>query len=253
VLPPFWRTWWFITLSVLAVLGLVAGTVHFISTQRLQRELVLLRQKEALERERSRIARDLHDQLGANLTRVSLLGELVESDKDEPAEVESHARQISKTATETAHALDEIVWAANPANDTLEGLVTYICKYAQEFLTTAGVSCRLDVPTDLPATPIAPEFRHHVFLVAKEAVNNVVKHAQATSVRLRIKLESGALVLEVEDDGRGPDGAATAAERGRNGLRNMSRRMEDVGGSFSIAAARERGTLVRLTAPLVND
>ncbi len=253
VLPPFWRTWWFMTLTVLAVLGLVAGTVHFISTQRLQRELVLLRQKEALERERSRIARDLHDQLGANLTRVSLLGELVEGDKNEPAEVEAHARQISKTATETAHALDEIVWAANPANDTLEGLVTYICKFAQEFLTTAGVSCRLDVPTDLPATPIAPEFRHHVFLVAKEAVNNVVKHAQATSVRLRIKLESGALVLEVEDDGRGPDGATTAAERGRNGLRNMSRRMEDVGGSFRIGPARERGTLVRLTAPLTND
>ena len=253
VLPPFWRTWWFMTLSVLAVLGLVAVAVHFISTQRLQREVVLLRQKEALERERSRIARDLHDQLGANLTRVSLLGELVESDKNEPAEVESHARQISKTATETAHALDEIVWAANPANDTLEGLVNYICKYAQEFLTTAGVRCRLDVPTELPATPIAPDFRHNVFLVAKESVNNVVKHAGASSVRLQIKLEPGALVLEVEDDGRGPGGATTAVERGRNGLRNMSRRMEDVGGSFNIGAARERGTLVRLTAPLEND
>jgi len=252
VLPPFWKTWWFITLSVLAVLGLVAGVVHFISTQRLHRELVLLRQKEALERERSRIARDLHDQLGANLTRVSLLGELVESDKDEPAEVEQHARQISKTATETAHALDEIVWAANPANDTLEGLVTYVCKYSQEFLTTAGVSCRLDVPTNLPATPIAPDFRHNVFLVTKEAVNNVVKHAQATTVRLQIKLESGSLVLEVEDDGRGPGGATTAAERGRNGLRNMSRRMEDVGGSFSIGPAPERGTVVRLKAPVKN-
>ena len=250
VLPPFWRTWWFLTLSVLAVLGLVVGTVHFISTQRLQRELVLLRQKEALERERSRIARDLHDQLGANLTRVSLLGELVESDKNEPAEVEAHARQISKTATETAHALDEIVWAANPANDTLEGLVNYLCKYTQEFLTTAGVRCRLDVPTELPATPIAPDFRHNIFLVAKEAVNNVVKHAQASSVRLQIKLESGQIVMEVEDDGRGPDGAATAAERDRNGLRNMSRRMEDVGGSFSISPAARSGTIVRLAAPL---
>jgi ligand-binding sensor domain-containing protein/signal transduction histidine kinase len=250
VLPPFWQTWWFLTICVLAVLGIVAGAVHFISTQKLQRELVLMRQKEALERERSRIARDLHDQLGANLTRVSLLGELIESDKDEPAEVEAHARQISKTTTETANALDEIVWAANPDNDTLEGLVTYICKYAQEFLTTAGVSCRLDVPTNLPATTIAPDFRHNVFLVAKEAVNNVVKHAHATSVRLQIKLEAGLLMLEVEDDGRGPGGAATAEERGRNGLRNMSRRMEDVGGSFSIGAAAKSGTIVRLAAPL---
>lgn len=250
VLPPFWRTRWFMTGSTLVLLVLIVATVYFISTQRLQRELALLRQKEALERERSRIARDLHDQLGANLTRVSLLGELVESDKGEPAEVEAHARQISKTATETAHALDEIVWAANPANDTLEGLVNYVCKYAQEFLTTAGLRCRLDVPAQLPAMPIAPEFRHNLFLVAKEAVNNVVKHAKATSVRVQIKLVEQQLVVEVEDDGCGPAGTATAAKRGRNGLRNMSRRMEDVGGKFSISPAPERGTLVRLTAPL---
>ena len=250
VLPPFWRTWWFLTLSGLAALGIIVGTVHFISTQKLQRQLAQLKQQESLERERSRIARDLHDQLGANLTRVSLLGELVESDKHEPAEVEQHARQISKTASETQHALDEIVWAANPANDTLEGLVNYVCKYAQEFLTTAGLRCRLDVPTDLPGTAIAPEFRHNVFLVAKESVNNVVKHAQASSVRLQIRLEAGVLVMEVQDDGRGPAEAATATERGRNGLRNMSRRMEDVGGNFSISAAEQGGTIVRLTAPL---
>jgi signal transduction histidine kinase len=250
VLPPFWRTWWFLTASVLAVLGMVAGIVHYISTQKLQRQLVQLKQKESLERERSRIARDLHDQLGANLTRVSLLGELVESDKDEPAEVEQHARQISKTAVETQRALDEIVWAANPANVTLEGLVNYICKYAQEFLATAGVRCRLDVPSDLPATAIAPEFRHNLFLVAKESVNNVVKHAQASSVRVQIKLEAEAIVMEIEDDGRGPADVATATARGRNGLRNMTRRMEDVGGQFSISAPGQGGTLVRLTAPL---
>lgn len=252
VLPPFWKKGWFVAVCGLGLLGMIVGTVYFISTQKLQRQLVQLRQKEALERERSRIARDLHDQLGANLTRVSLLGELVESDKDQPAEVESHARQISKTASETAHALDEIVWAANPANDTLEGLVNYLCKYAQEFLTTAGLRCRLDVPTHLPATAIAPDFRHNVFLVAKEAVNNVVKHAKASEVRFQIKLDGGQLCLEIEDDGRGPAEAATAGERGRNGLHNMNRRMEDVGGSFRISPGKERGTLVKLKAPVRN-
>jgi signal transduction histidine kinase len=237
-------------LCVVAVLWVVAGVVHFISTQRLQRELSLLRQKEALERERARIARDLHDQLGANLTRISLLGELVEGDKAEPAEVETHARQISKTAGETQRALDEIVWAANPANDTLEGLANYLCKYSHEFLTTAGLSCRLDVPAGLPPMPIAPDFRHNFFLVAKEALNNVVKHARAGSVRFQVRLEGGRLVVEIEDDGCGPAEAATADERGRNGLRNMSRRMEDVGGSFSFGPGSAKGTLVRLTAPL---
>jgi ligand-binding sensor domain-containing protein/signal transduction histidine kinase len=250
VLPPFWRTWWFLSIAILLLLAIVVSVVHFMSTQRLQRQLVLMRQKEALERERARIARDLHDQLGANLTRVSLLGELVESDKDQPGEVEVHARQISRTATETAHALDEIVWAANPANDTLEGLVNYICKYAQEFLATAGVRCRLDVPVQLPATPIAPDFRHNIFLAAKETVNNVVKHARASSVRLQLAIEGQELVIVVEDDGCGIGEVRALASSGRNGLRNMNQRMQDVGGTFSIGPGAGHGTVVRLTAPL---
>ena len=126
VLPPFWQTWWFITASSLCLLALVVGSVHYVSTQKLQRQVAVLRQQEALEKERARIARDLHDQLGANLTQVALLGEMAESDKDIPDEVEAHARQISQTARETTHALDEIVWTVNPSNDTLDGLVNYI-------------------------------------------------------------------------------------------------------------------------------
>jgi len=250
VLPPFWREWWFLTGSGLLLLGIIVGIVYWFSTQKLQRQVAALRQKEALERERARIARDLHDQLGANLTRVSLLGELVETDKDEPAEVEAHARQISRTAAETAHALDEIVWAANPCNDTLEGLVNYLCKYAQEFLTTAGVRCRLDVPAYVATRPIAPDARHGIFLVAKEALNNVAKHAGATSVNLCVAVEPHQFVVEIADDGRGPAGTETAEQRGRNGLRNMRRRMEDAGGSFSIEPASPKGTRVKLTAPL---
>jgi len=105
--------------------------VHYVSTQRLQRQVGLLRQQEALEKERARIARDLHDQLGANLTQVALLGEMAETDKDLPEEVESHARQIAATARDTTRALDEIVWTVNPSNDTLDGLINYVCKYAR--------------------------------------------------------------------------------------------------------------------------
>ena len=248
VLPPFWRKPWFLTLSGLCLLGLIAGSVHYVSTQRLQRELALMRQHEALETERARIARDLHDQLGANLTQVTLLGEMAEADKDLPAEVEGHARQIAQTARETTHALDEIVWTVNPANDTLDGLINYVCKYAQDYLALAGLRYRLEVPDQLPATPISPELRHNVFLVAKEAVNNVVKHAQASSVWLRLQLDPDRFTLEIQDDGRGlpPD----AATKGRNGLGNMRKRMEDVGGTFTIAAAGPAGTIVRLSAPL---
>jgi signal transduction histidine kinase len=251
VLPPFWQTWWFLTATTLCLLGLIVGSVHYISTQKLQRQLAALRQQEALEKERARIARDLHDQLGANLTQVALLGEMAESDKEQPAEVESHARQIAQTARETTHALDEIVWTVNPSNDTLDGLVNYVCKYAQDYLALAGLSYRLDVPPQLPQTPISPELRHNVFLAAKEAVNNVVKHAKATSVWVRLHLNAESFVLEIEDNGRGI--AKADENKGRNGLRNMRKRLEDVGGRFETGPGAEGGTRVRLVAPLGNS
>ncbi|HVV72990.1 MAG TPA: sensor histidine kinase, partial [Verrucomicrobiae bacterium] len=248
VLPPFWQTWWFITASSLALLGLIVGSVHYVSTQKLQRQLASMRQQEALEKERARIARDLHDQLGANLTQVALLGEMAESDKELPNEVESHARQISQTARETTRALDEIVWTVNPSNDTLDGLINYVCKYAQEYLALAGLKYRLDVPPNLPSLPISPELRHNAFLAAKEAVNNVVKHSKASSAWLRLELHPDRFVLEIEDDGRGLNPADQ--KKGRNGLKNMRKRMQDVGGTFEVVSRPGGGTIVRLAAPV---
>ena len=95
-----------------------------------------------------------------------------------------------------------------------------------------------------------PEIRHNVFLASKEAIANVVRHAQASSAWLRLTLEPGRFILEIQDDGRGPAGTKEERAQTRNGLRNMAKRMEDVGGSFEIGPAPERGTLVRLTAPL---
>jgi ligand-binding sensor domain-containing protein/signal transduction histidine kinase len=253
VQPPIWRTWWFLSASAAGLIGMIVAVVHYLSTQKLQRELARLAQQDALEKERARIAQDIHDQLGASLTQVSLLGELLESDKDSPQEVEAHARQISQTARETTRVLDEIVWAVNPSNDTLDGLVTYACKYAQEYLSVAGLRYRLDVPEQLPGTVIPPEFRHNVFLTFKEAITNVVRHAGATSVWVRLRLGPGTFVLEIQDDGRGIVKLDEKVLRARNGLRGMTKRMEAIGGSFSFEPAPERGTLARLTAPLRND
>jgi ligand-binding sensor domain-containing protein/signal transduction histidine kinase len=248
--PPFWRTWWFLSAAAVSLLGTIVGMVHYLSTQRLHRQLESLRQQEALEKERSRIARDIHDQLGANLTQVALLGELVEGDKDVPEEVEAHARQICQTARETTRTLDEIVWTVNPSNDTLEGLITYVCKHAQDYFAVAGLRYRLDVPTTLPEVPVLPEVRHNMFLASKEAITNVVRHAKASSVSVRLHLDSSSFTLEIEDDGRGVAGVNEAAVHSRNGLRNMRKRMEDIGGGFAIGPAAAGGTVVRLTAPI---
>jgi ligand-binding sensor domain-containing protein/signal transduction histidine kinase len=252
VQPQFWQTRGFRAAIILAFLGIVAAVVRYLSTQKLQRQLQALKQQEALEKERSRIARDLHDQLGANLTQVALLGEMAEADRHSPEEVASHAQQISQTARDTTHSLDEIVWAANPSNDTLDSLITYACKYAQEYLALAGLRYRAEVPPQLPAVTIPPEVRHNVFLAFKEAVNNVVKHAQATEARVRLRLQSGNFTLEIEDDGRGIGSLDAPAAQARNGLRNMRKRMEDIHGEFSISGGARGGTVVRLVAPISN-
>ncbi len=248
VLPQFWQTGWFQAALVIIILGLVAGLARYVSVQKLRRELQRHKQQEALERERSRIARDLHDQLGANLTQVALLGEMAEADKHAPEEVESHARQISETARETTRALDEIVWAINPANDTLEGVTNYCIKYAQEFFELAGVRCRVDAPAQLPNVSLPPEVRHNVFLAFKESVNNVVKHAQAGEARIHLVLNPDSFVFEITDNGKGLP--ADGGKPDRSGLRNLRKRMADIGGSFEIGPAPEKGTLVRLTAPI---
>ena len=251
VQPQFWQTGWFRVLVVLCLLGIVAAVVRYLSTQKLQRQLQTFQQREALEKERARIARDLHDQLGANLTQVALLGEMAEADKDSPAEIESHAQQIAQTARETTRSLDEIVWAVNPANDTLDGLVNYAGRYAQEYLALAGLRCRADLPAQLPAVPIPPEVRHNVFLAFKEAVHNVVKHAQATEARIRLRLEPEHFILEIEDNGCGVPNLDS--KQNRNGLRNMKKRMEDIRGEFSIGKAPGKGTIVRLTVPVKSE
>lgn len=250
VQPHLWQRGWFEAMAILGVLGVIAGMVYYFSTQKLQRELAVMRQQEALEQERARIARDLHDQLGANLTQVALLGEMAETDKNLPEEVEEHAQQIYQTARETTRALDEIVWAVNPSNDTLEGLANYSGKYAQEYFALAGLRYRVDMPNELPEVNLPPEVRHNVFLAFKESVNNVVKHAHATEARVRLRLDEGSFTFEIEDNGTGLAGAEQKS--GRNGLRNMRKRMEDVGGNFSIGPAAGQGTLVRLTAPVAN-
>ncbi|HEY5041273.1 MAG TPA: two-component regulator propeller domain-containing protein [Verrucomicrobiae bacterium] len=247
--PPFWRKPGFIVTAILVFIGTLAGIIYLISTAKLKRQLRHAQQKELIEKERARIARDLHDQLGANLTQVALLGEMAEADKDLPGEVGQHAQQICETARETTRSLDEIVWAVNPANDTLEGLVNYACKYAQDYFALAGVSYRAEMPPQLPSAPIPPEVRHNVFLAFKEAVNNVVKHAHASEARVKFQLGPERFILSITDNGIGL--GDPSEKQLRNGLKNMRKRLADVRGEFEISPGANGGTVVKLTVPVI--
>jgi signal transduction histidine kinase/ligand-binding sensor domain-containing protein len=253
VLPALPETWWFRAAFGLLAVAAVAGTVRYSSTRRLRRRLERLEWQRAVERDRNRIAQDIHDDLGAGLTQITLLSELAR--RDSRHEMEAQLAQISDTARELTQAVDEIVWAVNPRQDTLDSLVSYICQFAQEYLNVAGILCRLDVPASLPPQPLTADLRHNLFLAVKEALNNIVKHAQAREVWLRLAHEGARLMLVIEDDGCGfteDAGAAEAPARASlgHGLENLASRLAAIGGRCAISSQPGCGTRVELTVSM---
>lgn len=214
--------------------------------RRAENELVQARLQHMVEQERTRIARDLHDDLGSRVTRMVLLLDELALQNQVPANgTQKQPPEIAAAAGEIIQSLDETVWAVNPRNDTLAHLINYLSQFAIEFLRLAGVRCRLDFPDYPPPRMISAETRHNLFLAAKEALNNAVRHAQATTVWLRMDLGEETLALTIEDDGRGF--AVVAGDSSGDGLRNMRQRMETIGGRFEIVSAPGKGARVTLT------
>ena len=242
LLPFFWQTLWFRLMVVALFTLMVVAVVRYLSFRRLQLQLQHAQQQSALHRERARIAKDIHDDLGATLTQIAIFSELAQRDSDRPAESQGHNEKISQTARQAIKSLDEIVWAVNPRNDTLTQLVDYTGQFALDYLASAGVRCRLDFPEQMPEREVPTDLRHNLFLVVKEALNNVVKHAQAREVSLRLSSTDRRLHIEIEDDGRGFGQSPDAP--GADGLRNMRQRMADIGGECRIESRVGGGTKI---------
>lgn len=253
LLAHYWQTWWFWCLAVVTGIGAVGGSAGYLVRKASRRRLQRLEQQHALEKERARIARDIHDDLGSSLTRISMLSELAEADKANPDEVEHHVRKIAASARETVRSLDEIVWAISPEHDTWNSLVGYISEYANEFFAGTSVRCRLDIPMDLPALSLPSEFRHSLFLIIKEALNNSLKHAGATEVRIRVSEVGPEVEITVEDNGRGFDLEKVAALHRGSGLRNMRERAESLNGRICLESTPGQGTKLAITVPLTSS
>jgi signal transduction histidine kinase len=252
VLPHFWQTWWFNGSVGAVVLGTLFGTVRFVTTRNLRRKVEQLREQRAIQRDRERIAKDIHDDLGAGLTQIMLQSAM--GRKDSPEQMQTHLAQISETALGLVRDMDETVWAINPENDTLDGLVTYVGKFFQEYGTSARLRCRLDLPARLPAVPVAAEVRHNLFLAVKEALHNTIKHAQASEVFLQLKVEPHAFTFILRDDGRGfapgvisPEPSSNGRISSGHGLNNLAERLKQIGGRCVIHSEPGKGTEIRLT------
>jgi signal transduction histidine kinase len=179
-----------------------------------------------------------------------MLGALARTDLAEPERAATHLAQLGDLSQEVVGKLDELVWVVNPRNDTIAGLAEYLGQYAEQLLRAAQIRCRFDFPANLPRSPLNADTRHQVFLAVKEALNNVVKHAGASEVHLRVVHDPGALTFIIEDNGRGFAASLPTADAGADGLVNFQERMKSVGGSCAITSTPGQGTRVELRIPV---
>jgi signal transduction histidine kinase len=220
-----------------------------------------MEQQRAVELERQRIAANIHDDLGASLTRITLLSDLAREGAIAGG-ISAEMDQIHRTSRQLTRSMDEIVWAVDPEHDTLDSLVSYLGKFAQDLLAAANVRCRLQFPVTVPVVSLNSQVRHNLFLAVKEALHNVVKHAAATESRLQFSLESDAFVLTVSDNGRGFNPGEPAAHSvdeksdrisSGHGLKNIARRLNEIGGRCEVISAPGQGTEIRLRVPFPQD
>ena len=257
---PLWRTDVALAIYALAAVTLVAGTARLLSNRRLRQRVAVLAQQQAMERERMRIAKDMHDEIGSKLTKISFMSERAKGELQGQEPVARKLNSIANTSRDLLQSLDEIVWAVNPHNDTLEHLAAYLGHYATEYLQNTAVECELHIPQGLPHHPLSAEVRHNLFLAFEESLNNALKHGRAKRVSVDMRIEPGQFEIRVEDNGCGfdveaivfakVDPAGLMEKRIGHGMKNLQQRLADVGGKCTVRSQPGQGTTVSLTVPL---
>lgn len=251
--PHFYETWPFYLLCAATVLA-VGGSLHWVRLRGLRR-IQDLEHLHALELERARIARDMHDGLGADLTKIAVLSDLARHAATAEGAPPPQLERVSTLARGLVDGIGELVWATNPRHDTLDSLAAYVREYAADLLEPAGIRCRFEFPKEIPVRTVSGGVRGNLFFAVKEALNNALKHARAREITLRLALSAEALEITVADDGCGfavvdPASAIAPPATGGNGLRNLRERIASVGGECRIESVPGQGTRVTLRAPL---
>jgi signal transduction histidine kinase len=249
VSPPLWRQPWFWPLCAAMAVAGAFGVWRYWEWRRVRHEMLRLKSQQVLEKERLRIAQDIHDDLGARITEISLASALAKTNSLTPDAASADFDRISSMSRDLVSALYETVWAVNPENDNLDALGNYLCQMTNNLCKHAQLPCRLEIQ-DLPQhIHVSSQVRHNIAMAVKEATHNVIKHAKATEITLRVAYENGDLNVSVRDNGVGfnPD---EKEDSFGNGLNNMKRRMTDIGGHCRLESQPGQGTSVQMRLAL---
>ena len=238
VAPPYYYTWWFktITLLVVAIIGYLI--VRFFLKRKYERELAIIRQEQALAEERNRISADMHDDLGSELTNIVILSRIAQQGNGQS---EESIKKIDNAASGVITKMNEIIWALNPVHDTLKSLTSYIQSYSNDFLEFHNLNGRVVITGSLPDKELKSAFRRNYFLIVKECLQNISKHANADRVDIHVYFDQGVLYLTIEDDGVGFDFENLGL--GGNGLKNIKRRAKNIIGKVEFSSSPGNGAI----------
>lgn len=252
VVPPLYQRWEFWLIASAGIGGLAAWITRAVWHRRMNQQIAVLEQRQEIERERIRIARDLHDDIGAGLTAIAMQTDWVrrELPADTPESTRRRAERACQGAIDLTRSVDEIVWAVTPENDTLERFSNYLVHSTEQLLDASEMKLRLEIPEECPKIVLTGKTRHHLFLSSREALTNVLKHSGATTVKLAILICENELQISIEDDGCGFDTHATAPDGTHEGLQNMHQRLAEIGGRCEISQGLEGGTRIEFRLPL---
>ncbi|MEO5915194.1 MAG: histidine kinase [Luteolibacter sp.] len=251
VRPHLWQMGWFWPAVTGCVISLIAVAVVRERNRRNRRRLRELAFQTALERDRTRIARDMHDDLGTRITVLNVAASLASGAMDhDPDKARKQLDKMSVSARELVVAMDELVWAVDPSRDNLDELALRLTRHAEEFFEESDIRCRFDIPSSLPTRPISSDFRHNVSMAVREAMHNILKHAGPCEVTLTVRFEGETLSIDVRDNGRGFAGDSTGEG---HGLGNFKGRLADIGGTCEITSSSGGGTHVSFRCPVPKD
>jgi len=247
VLPPYWQTWWFRLLMVAVCVLLVFLSARIYIKQRVKAKTRELEKQQALYIERLRISKDVHDDIGSGLSKISLMADMAQKKAVGDADVSSDMQHISTVSRELVDNMRDLIWVLNPENTTLEQLVARLREYCADYLENMPLNVTLDFPDAVPAMRISREAQRNIFLTTKEAINNCIKHAAASAIKISLSFDTDKICIIIADNGKGFE--MTKIKGSGNGLRNMKQRIEMIGGRFVITSVAN-STTVSITIPL---
>jgi signal transduction histidine kinase/ligand-binding sensor domain-containing protein len=242
IAPPYWQTWWFRIVSLVSILTILFFIIRYIAQRNLKEKILQLEKETVIEKERNRIAQDMHDDLGSGLTQIAILSEVAKKQIKQPEKAFLQLESISDSSRILVDNLQDIIWMLNTRHDLLDSLALYIREYAVKYFEQSGIHVRFNYPSYIGTIKVREVQRRNLFMAIKESLNNIIKHANASKVDIAFKIEEKRITFSVMDNGKGFRMEET--RKFANGIKNMQSRMDNAGGNCNVVSEPGKGTCI---------